>query len=95
MIGNLARRAVELAVLFLAAVTFFLVPFGRRTLFQHLRAVMSTEPAEEMKREVEAKGRMIASELEGQAKTTLAPASSPATSSAPNAPRVAPPGNGK
>ena len=93
MIGNLARRAVELAILFLAAVTFFVVPFGRRTLFQHLRAVMTTEPAEEMKREVEAKGRQIASELEGEARKKLAPEGS--SSSTANAPRVAPPAAGK
>ncbi len=63
MLGNLAKRAVNLAVLALAAVTFFLVPFGRRTLYRHLVAVFTTEPAVEMKREVEAKGRQIVDEV--------------------------------
>jgi len=65
MLGDLAKRAVNVAVLLLAAVTFFLVPFGRRTLYQHLKAVFTTEPAEEMKREVQAKGKQIVEEVKG------------------------------
>jgi hypothetical protein len=63
MVGNLAKRAVNLAVLLLAAVTFFLVPFGRRTLYRHLVAVFTTDEAKEMKREVEAKGHEIVDEV--------------------------------
>ena len=66
MLGNLARRAVELAILFLAAVTFFLVPFGSRTLFQHCRAIFSTEPAAELGREIEKKGDEVVSEVKKQ-----------------------------
>ena len=78
MIGNLAKRAVNLAVLLLAAVAFFLVPFGRRTLYRHLVAVFTTEPAVEMKREVEAKGKQIVEEVKGE----IAAGSSPSASSA-------------
>lgn len=63
MLGNLAKRAVNLAVLLLAAVAFFLVPFGRRTLYRHLVAVFSSEPAQEMKREVQSKSKQIAQEV--------------------------------
>ena len=63
MVGNLAKRAVNLAVLLLAAVAFFLVPFGRRTLYRHVVAVFTTDEANEMKREVEAKGKQIVEEV--------------------------------
>ena len=59
MIGTLAKRSVELAILFLAAVTFFLVPFGHRTLYQHVRAVFSTEPAHQLGDELEKKGQEV------------------------------------
>jgi hypothetical protein len=66
MLGNLAKRAVELAILFLAAVTFFLVPFGSRTLFQHCRAIFTTEPAVELGREIEKKGQDVVTEVKKQ-----------------------------
>jgi hypothetical protein len=56
MLGDFAKRVVNLAVVLLAAVAFFTVPFGRRTLFQHLLAVVRSEPAEELGREIEKKG---------------------------------------
>jgi hypothetical protein len=78
MVGNLAKRAVNLAVLLLAAVAFFLVPFGRRTLYRHVVAVFTTDEAKEMKREVEAKGKQIVEEV----KSDVAPAASSSASSA-------------
>ena len=66
VLGNLAKRAVELAILFLAAVTFFLVPFGSRTLFQHCKAIFSTPPAAELGREIEKKGHEVATEVKKQ-----------------------------
>jgi hypothetical protein len=38
VLGELAKRAINFVVVVLAAVTFFLVPLGDKTLFQHLRA---------------------------------------------------------
>ena len=55
MLGDVAKRAVNLAVVALAAVAFFLVPFGRRTLYQHVRAVLSTPQAAELGQEIEKK----------------------------------------
>lgn len=52
MLGDLAKKAVNLVVVLLAAVTFFLVPFGQKTLFEHLKAVFSTPEAAEMGREI-------------------------------------------
>ncbi|MEO7095670.1 MAG: hypothetical protein ABI175_20600 [Polyangiales bacterium] len=73
MLGNLAKRAVELAILFLAAVTFFLVPFGSRTLFQHCKAIFTTAPAAELGREIEKKGQDVVAEV----KKTVAPSDAP------------------
>lgn len=47
MIGDFFRRLVNGAVMLLAALTFFLVPIGRKTGAQHLVAIFSTPPAHE------------------------------------------------
>lgn len=47
MIGDFVKRLFNGAVLFLAALTFFLVPVGRKTPAQHLVAIFSTKPARE------------------------------------------------
>ena len=80
MLGNLAKRAVNLAVLMLAAVAFFLVPFGKRTLYRHLVAVFTTDEAKEMKREVQAKGQQIVEEV----KDDVRPSSHPSALASPD-----------
>jgi hypothetical protein len=47
VLGELAKRIVNAAAFFLAAVTFFLVPLGRKTAAQHLVAIFGTTPARE------------------------------------------------
>jgi hypothetical protein len=47
VIGDLVKRLFNGAVLFLAALTFFLVPVGTKTPAQHLVAIFSTKPARE------------------------------------------------
>ena len=47
MLGDFVKRGVNGLVLFLAALTFFLVPIGRKTPAQHVVAIFSTEPAHE------------------------------------------------
>lgn len=64
MLGELAKRLVNAGVLFLAAVTFFLVPFGvgtrARTPAQHLMAIFGTAPAREAADACADAGRRIA-----------------------------------
>jgi hypothetical protein len=48
----LARRAIDLAVLFLALYAFAFVPLGRRTGLQHVRAILATPAARETTRDV-------------------------------------------
>ena len=47
VLGDFVKRGVNGLVLFLAALTFFLVPIGRKTAAQHVVAILSTEPAHE------------------------------------------------
>ena len=63
MLGDLAKRAVNLAILLLAAVTFFLVPFGKKTLYRHCIAIFTTEPAEELGRELQKKADDVKHEV--------------------------------
>jgi hypothetical protein len=73
MLGDLAKRIVNLVVVLLAAVTFFLVPFGRKTLFEHLKAVFSTPEAAEMGHEIVQTSasveRIVRAEVEPGART--------------------------
>lgn len=47
MLGNLARRTVELAVFFFAAYAFVFVPLGNRTGLEHCRAILRSRAARE------------------------------------------------
>ena len=47
MIRRAASLFAELAVLLLAAYTFFFVQVGRRTPYEHVKAIFSTQPAQE------------------------------------------------
>jgi hypothetical protein len=47
VLGDFVKRVVNGVVLLLAALTFFLVPIGRKTMAQHVVAIFSTAPAHE------------------------------------------------
>ncbi len=47
MVGDFFKRLVNGVVFLLAALTFFLVPIGRKTAAQHLVAIFTTSPARE------------------------------------------------
>ncbi|KYF76397.1 hypothetical protein WME98_13520 [Sorangium sp. So ce296] len=47
MVGDFFKRLTNGIVFLLAALTFFLVPIGRKTAAQHLVAIVSTPPAKE------------------------------------------------
>jgi hypothetical protein len=46
-VGELIKRFFNGMVFFLAVLTFFLVPLGRKTSAQHVAAIFSTKPAQE------------------------------------------------
>jgi hypothetical protein len=74
VLGELVKRVINLVVVALAAVTFFLVPLGKKTLFQHLCAVFSTKEASELGRELEKTGKTVVDEVHKE----VAPTSSAA-----------------
>ncbi|HVU00936.1 MAG TPA: hypothetical protein VHE30_04260 [Polyangiaceae bacterium] len=45
MLGLFGKRAIDLAVLFLAAYTFVFVPLGRHTGLEHLKRILATSAA--------------------------------------------------
>ncbi|WP_437588154.1 hypothetical protein [Sorangium sp. So ce1000] len=47
VVGEFFKRLTNGVVFLLAALTFFLVPIGRKTAAQHLVAIVSTPPAQE------------------------------------------------
>lgn len=52
MLGNFARRVIELAVLFFAAYAFVFVPLGSRTGLDHVRAILHTRAAREAGKDI-------------------------------------------
>lgn len=52
MLGLFGKRAIDLAVLFLALYAFAFVPLGKRTGLEHLRAVLQTRPARDAGHEI-------------------------------------------
>lgn len=59
MIGELVKRAVNLAILGLAVLAFFTVPLGERTLFEHLSAIVATKEAKALGKGVEQAGKDV------------------------------------
>jgi len=47
VLGLFGRRAIDLAVLFLALYAFAFVPLGKRTGLEHVRAILRTHAAED------------------------------------------------
>lgn len=72
MLGNLVKRLLNAAVLGLAGLTFFLVPIGRKTPFQHTVAVFSSPPAREAGASFAEAGRRTATSVQAEVKRLLA-----------------------
>lgn len=71
MLGNLFKRVVNVAVLGLASLTFFLVPLGRRTAFEHTIAVFSTPPAKEAGASIAEAGHRVATSVQTEVRKLL------------------------
>lgn len=63
MFGRFVRSVAEIFVLALAAYAFFRVPVGKKTSFEHLIAIFSTEPAREAAREYKTAGEELRDEI--------------------------------
>jgi hypothetical protein len=69
VLGEVAKRVINGAVLFIAAITFFLVPVGRKTLAQHVMAIFGTEPVREAAGACAEAGRRVRGRAEDEWKT--------------------------
>jgi hypothetical protein len=47
VLGSFGKRAAEVTVLFFAAYAFAFVPLGKRTAFEHVKAILDTRAAHE------------------------------------------------
>lgn len=72
MLGNLVKRLWNIAVFGLAALTFFLIPIGRKTAFQHAVAVFSSPPAREAGASFAEAGRRTAESVHAEVQKLLA-----------------------
>ena len=68
VLGELAKRVVNLVVVALAAITFFLVPLGSKTLYQHVCAIFATPAAAELGRELKKTGEGVVTEAKNAGK---------------------------
>jgi hypothetical protein len=69
VLGNAARRLVDLTVLGFAAYAFVFVPLGKHTAYQHLRSVLSSKESVKAGDELKQAGHKLANELISQAQT--------------------------
>jgi hypothetical protein len=69
VLGNAARRLVDLTVLGFAAYAFVFVPLGKHTAYQHLLSVLSSKESVKAGAELKQAGHKLANELLTQAQT--------------------------
>jgi hypothetical protein len=91
VLGEVAKRVINGAVLFIAAITFFLVPVGRKTLAQHVMAIFATPPVREAADACAGAGRRVAERAEGEWKTARQAPSKPPAAPPPAQPADLPP----
>ncbi|MEZ4300283.1 MAG: hypothetical protein R3B70_35385 [Polyangiaceae bacterium] len=72
MLGNFLKRLVNAAVLGLAGLTFFLVPFRGKTLFRHSVAVFTSQPAREAGAAIADASRQVASTVQSEVNRAVA-----------------------
>ena len=64
--GNFVKRLFNGVVVLLAALSFFLVPVGKKTTAQHCVAIFTTRPAREAAAEFSTVARRIAAQVANQ-----------------------------
>jgi hypothetical protein len=87
---SLGRRAIDLAVLFLALYALAFVPLGRRTGLEHLQAILGTRAARDAGRDLGQAAERLGHRLLGGSEP-IAPRGRPAVPVLPSAPRRAVP----
>lgn len=63
MLNRIGRRGLELVIALFALLGFFYVPLGKKTGFEHAKAIFSTKPAQEAGREIVQAGDRIKTKM--------------------------------
>lgn len=63
MLHRIGRRGLELLIALFALLGFFYVPLGKKTGFEHAKAIFSTRPAKEAGREIVHAGDRIKTKM--------------------------------
>lgn len=63
MLHRIGRRALELVIALFALLGFFYVPLGKKTGYEHAKAIFSTKPAKEAGREIVHAGDRIKTKM--------------------------------
>ncbi|HEX4340563.1 MAG TPA: hypothetical protein VH062_31860 [Polyangiaceae bacterium] len=82
---SFGRRAIDLAVLFLAVYALAVVPLGRRTGLEHLRAIFRTQAARDAGRELGHAAERLGRRLLGESEP-ITPRGKPGAPSIPHRP---------
>jgi hypothetical protein len=63
VLNRIGRRGLELLIALFALLGFFYVPLGKKTGFEHAKAIFSTRPAQEAGREIVQAGDRIKTKM--------------------------------
>lgn len=72
MLGTFFKRVINAAALVLVALTFFLVPIGKKTAFQHAIAIFTSRPAQEAGASLADASHRAAAQVEAEVKKVIA-----------------------
>lgn len=78
VLTRISRRALELLVALFALLGFFYVPLGKKTGFEHVKAIFSTRPAKEAGQDLVQAGDRIKAKMLDEVRGDNADAGAPA-----------------
>jgi hypothetical protein len=81
VLTRIGRRALELVVALFALLGFFYVPLGKKTGFEHVKAIFSTPPAKEAGRDLVQAGDRIKAKMLDEVQSEKADAGAPSPES--------------
>jgi hypothetical protein len=87
LVLSLGRRAIDLAVLFLALYALVFVHLGQKTGLQHLQAILGTRAARDAGRDLARAAERLGQRLLGESEQPIAPRGKPAVPALPSQPR--------
>lgn len=87
LVLSLGRRAIDLAVLFLALYALVFVHLGQKTGLEHLQAILGTRAARDAGHDLARAAERLGRHLLGEGEQPIAPRGKPAVPALPSPPR--------